>query len=158
MKKAYSVSELPRIKGAKVAILQSKWHREYTDLMVAKCTEILLEAECDAPEYHVLPGSLELPIGAQTLLNRLGHNLEAIVCFGAIIKGDTYHFELVSQECVRGLGAISREFQIPIINEVLPCSTIEQLIQRSSDNEFNKGIEAALAAIEIIAWRRKARG
>ena len=70
------------------------------------------------------------------------------------MKGDTLHFELISQESMRGLGMVMHGFRRPIIVEILPVYEIEQAKQRSSNDEFNKGIEAAVAAIEMIAWRR----
>jgi 6,7-dimethyl-8-ribityllumazine synthase len=151
-----SPDNLSKIQGSQVAILQSKWHREYTDSMVAACTRFLKEVGCSKIEHHVLPGSMELPVAAKTLAQKGGY--DALICFGAIIKGDTYHFELVSQECVRGLGAVALEFTLPVINEVLPCQSLDQLKARTADDEFNKGIEGAVAAIEMIAWRRKIKG
>ncbi len=154
MKSAHSSKNLPVINGARVAILQSKWYREYTDRMVERCVELLLKAEAARPEVHIIPGSLELPIAAQSLLKRNNHGLEALVCFGAILKGETYHFEMVVNECIRGLGSTALNFNTPIIVEVLPCTNIEQLAKRSGSDEFNKGIEAALALAEIVSWRR----
>ena len=75
--------------------------------------------------------------------------------FGGILKGDTYHFEMVRDLCMSGLERVMFEFDIPIINEVLPVNKIEDVIARSSDNDNNKGLEAAAAAIEIIDWRRR---
>lgn len=158
MKTSHNQKSLPAIPGARVAILQSKWYREYTDKMVERCIEVLSKAECPRPEVHILPGSLELPIAAKTLAEKKDSKPDAIVCFGAIIKGDTYHFEMVLNECSRGLGQVSLDCNIPIIVEVVPCTNIEQLIKRSGNDDFNKGIEAAIATAEIIAWRRGQAG
>jgi 6,7-dimethyl-8-ribityllumazine synthase len=80
--------------------------------------------------------------------------IDAVICFGVIVKGDTLHFEMISQESMRGLGAVMHEFRRPVIVEILPVFTEQQAIDRASDDEFNKGIEAAVAAIEMVAWRR----
>jgi 6,7-dimethyl-8-ribityllumazine synthase len=72
------------------------------------------------------------------------------------MKGDTYHFEMISNECIRGLGEVMLSENVPIIVEVIPVTNLEQLVARSRDDRFNKGIEAALAAAEIIEWRRRA--
>ncbi|NQV90132.1 6,7-dimethyl-8-ribityllumazine synthase [Candidatus Uhrbacteria bacterium] len=146
---------MPKIPGAKVAILQAKWYREPLDRMVQKTIDLLMEAECPKPEVHILPGSLELPLAAQTLIRE--ETYDAIICFGAIMKGETYHFDMVMNMCAEGLNQVMLEEGVPIIMEVLPVSSLEQLEARSQDNAFNKGIEAAMAAAEIIDWRRRTK-
>ncbi len=152
MQKHYEAS-LPRIDGALIAILQSKWYGEETGRM-ARIAVRLLETAGASVELHVLPGSLELPIAAQTLATLRPRSYEAMIALGAVLKGDTLHFELVAEGCAQGLAQVSLEHGIPIINEVLPCYTEEQLTARTSDDDRNKGIEAAQAAAEIVAWRR----
>lgn len=152
MQKRYQ-ADLPAIDGAQVAILQSKWYGEETGRMARIACE-LLEGVGASVEVHVLPGSLELPVAAQTLANLRPGRYDAMIALGAVLKGDTLHFELVAEGCAQGLARVSLEHGIPIVNEVLPCYTHEQLTARTSDDDRNKGIEAAQAAAEIIAWRR----
>ena len=121
--------------------------------MAKKCIEVLNAAECSKVETHVVPGCLEIPLAARRLAQR-SPGLEAIVVFGVILKGDTYHFEMVKDLCMSGLERVMFECDIPIINEVLPVDKIEYAAERSADNDKNKGIEAGLAAAEIISWRR----
>jgi 6,7-dimethyl-8-ribityllumazine synthase len=151
-------TDIPAIPGARIAILQAKWYRAQVDQMVDMCRGLLAKAGAAEPEHHILPGSLELPLAAQALIRgRAGDTpLDAVICFGAIMKGDTYHFEMISNECIRGLGEVMLSEGVPIIVEVIPVTTVEQLVARSQDDRFNKGIEAALAAAEIIEWRRRA--
>ena len=85
-------------------------------------------------------------------------DIDAVICFGVIVKGDTLHFEMISEESMRGLGQVMHEFRRPVVVEILPVFDIQQAIDRSSDDEFNKGIEAAVAAIEMIHWRRGITG
>ncbi|MFA4845715.1 MAG: 6,7-dimethyl-8-ribityllumazine synthase, partial [Patescibacteria group bacterium] len=134
-----------------------KWYREHIDNMVSKCTSLLVGAQCPQPEFHLLPGSLELPLAAQTLIRNAPPDkpYDAIICFGAIMKGETGHYDMIVNECSRGFGQVMLSEGVPIIMEVLPVSNVEQLAMRSKDDEFNKGIEAALATAEIIVWRRK---
>ena len=80
--------------------------------------------------------------------------IDAVVCLGVVLKGDTMHFEMIIDEVVRGLGEVSRQGRVPIINEILPVTDLAQAKSRAADDGLNKGIEAAVAAIEIIAWRR----
>jgi 6,7-dimethyl-8-ribityllumazine synthase len=152
MQKRYQ-ADLPAIEGARVAILQSKWYGEETGRMARIASELLEDAGATV-ELHVLPGSLELPIAARTLATLRPGVYDAMIALGAVLKGDTLHFELVAEGCATGLAQISLEHGIPILNEVLPCYTKEQLTARTSEDDHNKGIEAAQAAAEIIAWRR----
>jgi 6,7-dimethyl-8-ribityllumazine synthase len=151
-------SVMPKIPGAKVAILQAKWYREPLDKMVQKTVDLLVEADCPKPEVHILPGSLELPLAAQALMRKGakdGKPYDAIICFGAIMKGETYHFDMIMNMCVEGFTKVMHEENTPIIMEVIPIANMDQLEARSQDNAFNKGVEAAIATAELIDWRRR---
>ncbi len=152
MQHHYSTKNLPKIEGAMVAILQAKWHREQTDLMVEKCQEILTSVGA-LSEVHILPGSLELPLAADRLAK--SKKYDAMVCFGVIMKGETFHFELILNMIEQGFVRVMHDNDLPILVEVLPVTSMEQVVARTGDNDNNKGIEAALAAIEIIKWRRE---
>ena len=156
MRTALDTSALPVItKPSRICILQSKWHFNLVQSMTEACTRVLAQAGYTKIDVHTLPGSLEVPLAARDLLaeDSAGH-IDAVICFGVIIKGDTLHFEMISQESMRGLGAVMHEFRRPVIVEILPVFTEQQAIDRASDDEFNKGIEAAVAALEMVAWRR----
>ena len=156
MLKALDTSALPVItKPGRICILQSKWHFNLVQSMTEACIRVLAQAGYTKIDVHTLPGSLEVPLAARDLLaeDSTGH-IDAVICFGVIVKGDTLHFEMISQESMRGLGAVMHEFRRPVIVEILPVFTEQQAIDRASDDDFNKGIEAAVAAIEMIAWRR----
>lgn len=155
MQSAIDIDALPYLEdGARVAILRSKWYGELVGSMHDKCVAILAAKGVADVTAHTLPGSFEFPFAANELA-RLDRKPDAIICLGIVLKGDTYHFEMIVDECVRGLGAVSRRWRVPIINEVLPVTEIAQAEARAADDEFNKGIEAAAAAIEIIDWRRR---
>ena len=144
---------MPKIPGAKVAILQARWYREHIDKMVQKTIELLMAADCPKPEVHILPGSLELPLAAQALMRK--DKYDAIICFGAIMQGETKHFDMIMNMCADGFNKVMLEEGVPIIMEVLPITDMKQLEARSQDNAFNKGVEAAMAAAELIDWRRR---
>ena len=153
------LSDLPSIDNpGRIAILKSKWYPELVGSMADVCERVLREAGYDRVETHTLPGSLELPLAAADLLaGDITRELDAIICFGVIVKGETLHFEMISNECMRGLGAVSLQYRRPIVVEVLPVFQIEHAEARAADDEFNKGYEAAAAALEMIAWRRSIR-
>ena len=154
MQRAIDIDALPALAGgAAVAILRSKWHADVIDGLHAKCEAVLRRKGVGDIRTHALPGSFEFPYAANELA-LTATDLDAIICLGVVLKGDTCHFEMIVDECGRGLGAVSRRCRIPIINAVLPVTDIAQARARARDDEYNKGIEAAAAAIEIIHWRR----
>lgn len=154
------LSQLPRIASpGRIAILRSKWYPEIVESMSNVCARVLSEAGYDRVEVHTLPGSLELPLAAADLLAAdTAGDVDAVICFGVIVKGETLHFEMITNECMRGLGAVSREYRRPVVVEVLPVLDIEHARARAGDDEYNKGYEAAAAALEMIAWRRSVIG
>ena len=152
MQQAIDLAALPAVPGARVAILCSKWYGEIVAALRDKCVAVLGDKGV-AAECHTLPGCFEFPFAANELAKR-EPKPDAIVCLGVIVKGDTYHFEMIADECVRGLGAVARAERVPIINEILPVADVAHAEARAGDDDANKGIEAAAAAIEIIAWRR----
>ena len=151
---SYANAPIPKVEGGKTAIIISKWYREYTDAMVDKCLEVLKVAGCHEPKVHVVPGSLEIPLAAKRLAEN-DPQLESIIVFGVILKGDTYHFEMVKDLANSGIERVMFERDIPIINEIIPVDTLDYIKVRCGDNDKNKGIEAGLAAVEIMQWRRE---
>ena len=156
MKTEVDVSGLPAIdRPGRICILQSKWYPELVQSMTEACQQVLGQAGYTDIHTHTLPGSLEIPLAARDLLAQdVEQQIDAIICFGVIIKGDTLHFEMISEESMRGLGSVMHDFRRPVVVEILPVFTMQQAVDRASDDEFNKGIEAAVAAIEMVAWRR----
>ncbi len=146
-------SNLPRVTGARVAVLTSKWYGDVVGSLRDRCVEVLNNNGVTDVTSHTLPGCLEFPYAANELI-RDDPEIDAIVCLGVVLKGDTMHFEMIVDEVVRGLGEVSRQGRVPIINEILPVTELAQARMRAADDELNKGIEAAVAAIEIIAWRQ----
>ena len=137
----------------RTVVLRSKWYADIVESMYAACTRVL-----DAKGVHhtgyVLPGCFEFPFAANELCQALP-DLNAVICLGVVLKGETAHFEMIVDECVRGLGEVSRRRRVPIINEILPVTDLAQARARAGDDNQNKGIEAAAAAIEIIHWQRE---
>lgn len=156
MKTTVDLSALPVIDApGRIAILKSKWYPEVVDSLSSTCVEVLSQYGYSRIDVHTLPGSLELPLAARDLLALdADREIDAIICFGVIVKGETLHFEMISNECMRGLGDVMHEFRRPVVVEVLPVFELAHAEQRAADDEFNKGIEAAAAAIEMVAWRR----
>ncbi len=148
MKKTYTTENIPELaQGLNVVIVQAQWHAEHTDRMVEVCAEILEARGVSQIDRVKVPGCYEIPLMAK-LLAKSG-KYSAIVVFGAIVRGDTDHYQLILETCIRELGKVMYDYEVPIINEILPVHRIEHLIERSS-GAGNKGIEAAQAAIDTI--------
>ncbi len=96
-----------------------------------------------------VPGAFELPLTAKFMAKSDKYN--AIIGLGAVIRGNTPHFDYVAGESAKGLAMVSMEFNIPVINGILTTETIEQTIERAGTKAGNKGAEAALGAIEMIS-------
>ncbi len=156
MKTKVDVSGLPEIASpGQIHILCSKWYPGQVQSLANACETVLRSHGYESIHIHTLPGSLELPLAARDLLAEdHAKNIDAIICFGIIVKGETYHFGMISNESIRGLGGVMHEFRRPVIVEIIPVTEMAHAEARSADDEFNKGIEAAVAAIEMVAWRR----
>ena len=156
MQTSVDLSNLPAIANpGQIHILKSKWYPEYVESMAEACASVLTQHGYSEISQHTLPGSLEIPLAARDLLAEdTGNAIDALICFGVIVKGDTLHFEMISYECMRGLGKVMEDFRRPIVVEVIPVFDIQHAAERAADDEFNKGIEAAVAAIEMVAWRK----
>lgn len=152
MKTTYEANQLKDISGARVAIIQSEWYREYSDIMVSRCKTELAKAGCKDIIYHQVPGALELPLACRHLIRTSG-SFDAVIVFGILLKGETLHFEMIFEIATRGFERVMFEEDTPIIIELLPVTNIEQVIARCSNNDSNKGIEAAIAASKIISWK-----
>ena len=108
--------------------------------------------DSDIQIYHV-PGSLEIPLIVETLAAAGSH--DAIIALGAVIRGDTPHFDIVAGESARGLSDSMMRHGIPVSNGILTTDTIEQAIDRAGAKTGNKGAEAASGAIEMASLLKK---
>jgi len=100
-----------------------------------------------------VPGSFEIPLVAQRLAS--SRKYAAIVCLGAIIRGDTDHYDYVAGEAAKGVAQAALATGVPVIFGVLTCDTLEQAINRAGAKAGNKGFEAALSAIEMVNLLRQ---
>lgn len=106
----------------------------------------------DTIDVAWVPGSLELALAAQRLAS--SNRYAAVICLGAVIRGETPHFDLVAGQAAAGIAAVSRATGIPIVFGVLTTDTIEQALDRAGAKSGNKGNDAALTAIEMAnLWR-----
>ena len=136
--------------GLRVAIVWSRFNEEIVRQLVAACDKELVELGVATTDIDVVsvPGALEIPIALQTLaLERRGfaRRYDALVALGAVIRGDTYHFEVVANESARGILDVQLETGVPVANGVLTTENEQQAIERAPV----KGKEAARVAVEM---------
>ncbi len=139
----------PSGRGRRFAIVASKFNEEITTKLVAGAIDALVKHGAAQEEIDVVwvPGAWELPAAARRLLSM--DRYDALVAVGAVIRGDTPHFDYVAGEAARGLGRASAEYDRPIGFGVLTCDTDEQAEARAGGAHGNKGWDAALAALEM---------
>lgn len=133
----------------KVAVVKSNYHRDLTDSMEKACRKYLIGSGVKKENIttFTVPGSWEIPLVVKKIAE--AKKFDGIIALGIIMKGETYHFEILAHECSRALMDISLKFDIPIIFEVLATYNLEQAKKRSVGKN-NKGKEAALALLETI--------
>ena len=134
---------------ARFAIVAARFNGEIVDNLLQGAKSTLLHhqvAEQFIDTIHV-PGSFEIPLTAQHLANSKKYS--AIIALGCVIRGDTPHFDYVAGECARGILEVSLKTGVPVIFGVLTTDTLEQAQARSQLSGENKGVDAALCALEM---------
>ena len=138
-------------KDLRVSVIASRFNNDITARLVAGVEMALTDlgvSEANRVTYWV-PGSFELPLAAKTVA--LQGKWDALVCVGAVIKGETAHFEYISAEVSRGLADVMQQTGVPLGFGVLTTYTTEQALERSKGDASNKGYEATASAIEMAS-------
>ncbi len=135
--------------GRRYAVVVSRFNQEITQRLLDGALDALLRhgAAFDDVDVVWVPGAWELPGAARWLLAT--ERYDALVAVGAVIRGETAHFDIIAAECARGLQDAAAEFDTPIGFGVLTTETTEQAEARAGGGEGNKGWDAALAAMEM---------
>ncbi len=143
--------------GLRVAVLVGRFNSDLTEQMMTSTCRTLIEKGVaqEAVERHRVPGAWELPQAASRLARRGG--VDAIIAIGAVVRGDTPHFDFIAGECARGLGEVAIQHDVPVIFGVLTTDTREQAEERADPKRMDKGREAALAALEMAQFFRSTR-
>ena len=142
-------------KGLRFGIVVSRFNNLVTGKLLSGALATFKEqgADEDSVEVVWVPGAFEIPQATKKLC--LARDLDAIICLGAVIKGETPHFQYISAETSRGINQIGIEFNIPILFGVLTTNDIKQALARSGPDSSNKGREAAMAAVEMANLYKK---
>ena len=144
-------SGTPSGQGRRFAVVASRFNHDITERLVDGALDALVRHGAAAENVDVVwvPGAWELPGAVRRLLTT--ERYDALVAVGAVIRGDTPHFDYIAGEASRGLSTASAEFDVPIGFGVLTCDTTAQAEARAGGEHGNKGWDAALAALEMAA-------
>jgi 6,7-dimethyl-8-ribityllumazine synthase len=143
-------------KNTRIGIVVSEWNKTITDALKEGALAVLKEAGVAENKIiiHTVPGSFELPFGV-TLLVDNDNDIDAVICLGCVIQGETRHFEFISQAVANGIMRVSIDYGVPVIFGVLTCDTIEQAQERAGGKHGNKGVEAAYTCLKMIELQEK---
>jgi 6,7-dimethyl-8-ribityllumazine synthase len=136
--------------GARFGIVAARFNDAIVEHLIRGALETLRRH--GVPDSHIVlakvPGAFELPWACRRLLAK--GKLDAVIALGCVIRGATPHFDYVAGEAAKGCGSVSQSTGVPVIFGVLTTNSIEQAVERSGTKAGNKGIDAALAAIELV--------
>jgi len=143
--------------GFRFGIVVSRFNQVITDALLDGALKVLDLSGVNAEDIEVafVPGAFEIP-GVAQQMGEFGE-FDALICLGAIIQGETPHFQYIATEVSRGIGQLALDIGLPVIFGVLTTETVQQAIARSS-SENNKGAESAIAAIEMAHLYRNLKG
>ncbi|MTI58967.1 MAG: 6,7-dimethyl-8-ribityllumazine synthase [Firmicutes bacterium] len=134
----------------KVGIIVGRFNEFISQKLLAGAVDGLKRHGVKGDNINIawVPGSFEIPLAAQKMAN--SGKYDGIICLGAVIRGETPHFEYVSAEVAKGVAKIGLDTNIPVIFGVLTTETIEQAISRAGTKSGNKGFDAAMSLIEMV--------
>lgn len=135
--------------GKKFALVVSRFNDFITDKLVSGAIDALVRcgAKDDEIDLVKVPGSFEIPLVAKKMAEKGVYH--AVVCLGAVIRGDTPHFDIVCAEVSKGIALASMETKVPVLFGIITADTLEQAIERAGAKAGNKGWYAAMAAVEM---------
>jgi len=144
-------------KELRFAIIVGRFNSFIGERLLAGALDALTRTGCPEENIEIVrvPGSWEMPVVARELAKAKRH--DAIIALGAVIRGDTPHFDYVAGEAARGLAQVAVESGVPVAFGVLTCNTVQQAVDRAGAKSGNKGFDAAMSAIEMANLMRRLR-
>ena len=143
-------------KNVKIGIVVSEWNETITGALKEGALAFLNESGIAKNQIsvHAVPGSFELPTAAAALLDA-DDAINAVICLGCVIQGETRHFEFISQAVANGIMRVSLDYGVPVVFGVLTCDTMEQAQERAGGKHGNKGVEAAYTCLKMLELQQK---
>ncbi|MFB6371845.1 MAG: 6,7-dimethyl-8-ribityllumazine synthase [Bradymonadaceae bacterium] len=142
----------------KFAIVAARWHQRFSSTLLSGAIETLVQHGADEENIEVYrcPGSFEIPQVASRVAGE--RDVDAIVCLGVLVRGETPHFDYIASEATAGIGRAGTDGDVPVTYGVLTCDTMEQAMARSGSKQGNKEAEAAEAAVEMASLYEQIEG
>ena len=146
----------PEGRGLRIGIACGRFNGGVTTRLLEGTLDALEESGVDRSDISLawVPGAFEIPILAQAFATGT-RAVDAVITLGAVIRGDTGHYEVVAGECARGVQDVQLRTGVPVVFGVLTTNTVEQALERSMPDESNKGRESAFTAIEMVSLLRQ---
>ena len=138
---------LVRSKDTQFGVVVSRFNKSITQGLLKGCLETLSSFDVTKINIVWCPGAFELPLAVERMIN--ANRYDAIIALGAVIRGETYHFEAISNAAINGLQEVALRTGVPVALGVITTETLEQARNRSTPGPNHKGKEAALAALEM---------
>lgn len=144
--------------GLRVGLVVSRFNEFITSRLLAAAVETLTKAGAADEALTVVhvPGAFEIPLAARALAS--SGRVDAVICLGAVIRGETPHFEYISAEAARGIAQVALDTRLPVVFGVLTTNTVEQALARAGAGERNRGADAARTAIEMATLLKRVKG
>ncbi|MFA0961618.1 6,7-dimethyl-8-ribityllumazine synthase [Roseivirga sp. BDSF3-8] len=144
------------LRNRRFAVVVSEWNEEVTEALYSGAVETLREH--NVPSENILrknvPGSFELTLGAQLMAQQ--DRIDAVICLGCVIQGETRHFDFICQAVAHGITNVGLKYNKPVIFGVLTPDTMQQALDRAGGKHGNKGDEAAITAIKMLGFNSEA--
>lgn len=152
----YNPAEVPSGSDYRVGIVVAEWNREITDTLAQGALDTLREhgVEEENIELVHVPGSFELTTGADLMLSN-DDSLDAVICIGCVIQGETRHFDFICEAVSQGLTNVALKHEKPVIFSVLTTNDMEQAQERAGGKHGNKGVEGAVTALKMIKLKEE---
>lgn len=149
---------LLKAEGIKFAVIVSRWNDFLTQRLTEGALDALerLGAVEDQIEIFKVPGAFEIPLTAQKIAE--SGKFDAVICLGAVIRGQTPHFDYVAGEAAKGIGQVGLKTGVPVLFGIITADTLEQAIDRAGVKVGNKGFEAAMTAVELVNLYKEMSG
>jgi 6,7-dimethyl-8-ribityllumazine synthase len=140
-----------RGEGLRIGIVMSRFNTDVSEGLLSSCTAVLLKQEVAAEDIRIVtvPGALEAPLALQKMAH--SGEYDALIALGAVVRGETYHFEIVSNQSASGILTVQLDTGVPIANGILTTENDDQALARMME----KGAECAMAAIEMANLQKK---
>lgn len=152
----YNPAEVPSGRDYRVGIVVAEWNREITDALAQGAIDTLREHGVEEENIQLVhvPGSFELTTGADLMLTT-DEELDAVICIGCVIQGDTRHFDFICEAVSQGVTNVALKHEKPVIFSVLTTNDMQQAQDRAGGKHGNKGVEGAVTALKMIKLKKE---